>query len=255
MKKYLRNLDLIISIILIVYVICINIVSGMIIAFSPVIFIFAIFIGIYHFVKDKLEENKISRIGKKIGKVLITIGLICFCIIEIFIIAYPKKSMDNSDYILVLGAGLKDGDKVTLTLKDRLDATLKCINNYNNNGHIVVSGGQGSDERISEAQAMKNYLVEHGVSEERILMEDKSTNTSENFKFSKKIIEDHSGKSIENIDVKVVTTDFHSFRSSILADKNGYKNIDIYSSNTISYLIPVFYCREAFALVKTVLLD
>lgn len=255
MKKRLNSLGLIIGIVLIVYVIAINLISGMIIAFSPALFMLGIILVIYHFIKDKLEEYKLCRIGKKIAQVVIIIGLIGFSIIEILIIAYPKKSTDNADYILVLGAGLKNGDEVTLTLKDRLEAALQCINTYNNDGYIVVSGGQGSDEDISEAEAMKNYLVEKGISEDKVLMEDKSTNTSENFKLSKKIIEEHSKKSIKNLKVKVVTTDFHAFRSSIIADKNDYGDIEVYSSDTIGYLIPVFYTREGFAVVKTVVFD
>lgn len=102
---------------------------------------------------------------------------------------------------------------------------------------------------------MSKYLQENGVSKDRIIVEDESKNTFENFKYSKVKIEEHSKKPLEHIDVKIVTTDSHSFRSSIIAKKNGYENITSFSSSTVWYLIPITYTREAFAIVKTVLFD
>lgn len=251
-KKYW---DIIIGIIICIYVIAINLISSTLIAFSGAVFIIGIVLIIYHLVKEKLKYFKHYKSVIKVCKTLIIIGLIFFISIEMVIIVYPKKSHNNSDYLLVLGAGLIKGDKVSLTLKGRLDAAIECINEDGNESIIVVSGGKGNDEKISEAEAMKRYLIKNGVSSNKILMEDKSVNTSENFKFSKDIIERYSGKSIEEVSVKVVTTDFHSFRSSIIAKRNGYKEIEFYSSRSVMYLIPIFYVREAVAVVKTVIFD
>ncbi len=74
-------------------------------------------------------------------------------------------------------------------------------------------------------------------------------------KFSKEKIEEHSNKHLEDLSIKVVTTDFHALRSNLLAKKNGYENVNFYTNNTVSYLIPVFYSREALALVKSFLFD
>lgn len=119
----------------------------------------------------------------------------------------------------------------------------------------MVSGGKGEDEDMSEAEAMERYLLEKGVSKDRIIKENKSRNTYENFKFSKEKIEEHSNKELKDVSVKIVTTDFHAFRSSMLAKRNGYENIEVYSSNTVNYLVPVFYTREAVALVKSYIFD
>lgn len=252
MKKFI---DLISGITLIVYIIIINILSSRIVAFSGVVVAAGGILIIYHFLKDMINKNpNTKRIIKGI-KVLISIGLIIFIALEIAIVAYPKKSKDEANYILVLGAGLNNGNELSLTLKDRLDTTLKCIKEYNKDSYIAVSGGQGGDETVSEASAMKKYLVENGVEEKKIIMEDKSTNTFENFKFSKEKLEEHSNKKVKELKIKVITTDFHALRSRLLAKRNGYGEMVFYSSKTVSYLIPIFYVRESVALVKSVLLD
>ncbi|WP_090089283.1 YdcF family protein [Clostridium uliginosum] len=250
-----KNIDLILGILLLIYIVAINILSSTKIAFSMPIAMVGIIFIIYHFIKEKLKRirnyDKLSRIFK----LLMCIGLVCFIGIEGIIIAYPKYKKENSDYILVLGAGLTNGKTPSLILKDRLDAALKCINEYNNTGYIVVSGGQGGDEYISEGMAMSTYLINKGIPKERIIIEDQSSNTNENFRYSKEKIEGHSAKSIDEVNVKIVTTDFHAIRSSILAKKNGYKNFENYSSDTVWYLIPVVYTREAFALIKSIVFD
>ena len=78
------------------------------------------------------------------------------------------------------------------------------------------------DEDLPESDAMSKYLQDRGVNKERIIIEDESRDTNQNFKFSKEKIEEHSHKSLDEINVKIITTDFHAFRSSILAKRNGY---------------------------------
>lgn len=247
--------DLYFGIILIIYIAAINIVSSTKISFSYSMIAMGAILIIYHFTKEKLKNIKNFSRVTKIFKTLMCVVLVCFAILEILIITYPKYKTKNTDYILVLGAGLIDGKTPSLTLQGRLDATLKCINEYNNTGYIVLSGGKGNDEQLSEAAAMKIYLINRGVPKTRIIIEDESTSTNENFKYSKEIIEEHSGESIDKVNVKIVTTDFHAFRSSILAKKNGYINFDNYSSNTVWYLVPIMYSREAAAIIKSIVLD
>ena len=82
---------------------------------------------------------------------------------------------------------------------------------------FIPSGGQGKDETISEAEAMRNYLVENGINEEDIIIENKSTSTLQNLKFSKKIIDrvNSNGKVIFS------TTNYHVFRSGVIANNEG----------------------------------
>lgn len=236
---------------LILHVIAINIMSGVIVAFSLPIVILGILLILYHFIKNEIKKNKFLFKGLKI---FVCIGLVCFMGIEAVIISYPKHNEKKDDYILVLGAGLRDGTIPTAILRGRLDAALECLEE-NKTAYIVLSGGQGDDEDIPESYAMSTYLQEKGVDKNRIILEDKSRDTNQNFKYSKEKIEEHSHKSLDKINVKIVTTDFHAFRSSILAKKNGYVNFDNYSSPTVWYLIPVTYTREAFAVVKSIFFD
>lgn len=251
MKKFW---DIILGILLCLYIIAINIMSGVRVAFSLPIIILGIILVIYHFVKGIIREKELLFKGFKFIRIILCIGLICFIGMEAVIVSYPKHNEKKDDYILVLGAGLRDGTIPTEILRNRLDAAIECAEK-NDKAYIVVSGGQGEDEDLPESHAMSKYLQENGVSKDRIIVEDESKNTFENFKYSKVKIEEHSKKPLEDIDVKIVTTDSHSFRSSIIAKKNGYENITSFSSSTVWYLIPITYTREAFAIVKTVLFD
>lgn len=250
MKKFW---DVISGAVLIGYIIAINIMSGVRVAFSLPIIIGGIILIIYHFIKKRINESKVFIKGFKLIKMFLCIGLICFLAMQAVIISYPKHSEKKADYILVLGAGLNDTIPTEI-LRGRLDIAIACIEK-NDAKYIVVSGGQGEDEGLPEAHAMSKYLQDKGIDKEKIIIEDESRNTNQNFKFSKKKIEEHSHKSLKEINIKIVTTDFHAFRSSILAKRSGYVNFNNYSSDTVWYLIPITYTREAFAIVKSVIFD
>lgn len=246
--------DIILGVILILQTIIVNSISGVRVAFSFPIAVLGIILIVYHFVKIKIRENEVLFKGFKVIKVLLYISFICFIGIQAVIISYPKYSEKKSDYLLVLGAGLTDGETPNSILQGRLDTAIKCIKE-NNQAYIVLSGGQGVDENLPESHAMSKYLQERGIDKKKIIIEDKSRNTNQNFKYSREKIEEHSKESLDKVSVKIITTDFHAFRSSILAKKNGYTNFDNYSSHTLWYLIPITYTREAFAIVKSVLID
>ena len=248
MKKYLC---MIIGMILIIYSVTVNFISSNRLVFGDIIVALGIICIIYGLIKDRAEKLKFYKATKGI----VCFGLIILVIIEAMIITFPKKDMSYSDYIIVLGAGLHNGDQVSLTLKGRLDAAIACFNAQNNKGFIVVSGGQGSDEKVSEAEAMKDYLIKNGVSENNIISEDKSRTTSQNLDFSKQKIEESSGKSINMNKIKIVTTDFHAFRASMLAKRKAYKEFSIFTSKTINYMALEFYFREPLAIIKSVIFD
>lgn len=125
---------------------------------------------------------------KAIIKGLFAVWLVSFLVIEGLILyaAYVEETFE-SDYVVVLGAGLF-GDQLSPTLQYRLETCLSYLKNRPR-VKVVVSGGQGTDEAISEAEAMKRYLTVHGIEKHRVIMEDKSTSTYENLLFSKKILE------------------------------------------------------------------
>lgn len=193
---------------------------------------------------------KIARL-KKLLLPIAAVLLLVFAVSEALVIAGAvQKDRGRADYIVVLGAGLR-GDQLSLTLKQRLDAALTCQMGET----IVVTGGQGWNETIPEAVAMKRYLVEQGIEEGRILVEDESTNTNENLENAKQIIQSHSQKGIADIKVKIISSDYHCFRAKMIAKRHGYLNATAYGAGTNPLLIPSFYLREGLALIKSFLLD
>lgn len=248
MTKYI---DLVIGLILIAYYAYLEVrYNGM--AFDGFFLGVGIVLLVYHFLKNKVVLNKKL---KKFINILIATGLAIFLIVESLIVFFPKHNYeDDCDYMVVLGAAVK-GTTPSLTLRRRLDTAIDYLKKSKDDCYIVVSGGKGSGEKISEAEAMKRYLEENGISKDKIIMEDKSTSTYENFKYSKEKIEKHSNKDINKVGVKVVTTDFHSFRSFLIAKKNGYDDIIFCTDRSIKQFIPVYYAREFFAVIKSAIFD
>ena len=152
-----------------------------------------------------------------------------------------KKADYNKDVLIVLGCAVR-GDRVSLTLKYRLDAALEYLN-HSPDTHIIVTGGKGDDENISEAQAMKDYLVSHGIDSSRIIMEDRSTSTWENFKFTRRILDER----FPNASVAFVTTAFHAYRAGRVAIMNGIE-AEAYAAKDVWYAAPNNYMRESIAI-------
>lgn len=230
------------------------IISEMYIAACLPFIILGILFFIYYFFKKKVKQHKYYAKIYRCVKIFLAVLILCFIGIEFEIISYPKHNLKKDDYAIVLGAGLDNGRVPNLILRERLDAAIKS-EKENPIQYIVLSGGQGKDEYRPEAQAMSEYLQEKGIDKEKIIIEDKSKDTDENLKFSKEKIEEHSQKSITKVSVKIITTDYHAFRSSILAKKNGYVNFDNYSSSEVWYFIPSTYIREGFAVIKSIIFD
>ncbi|MFS0857455.1 YdcF family protein [Paenibacillus taichungensis] len=174
------------------------------------------------------------------------IAAVSFVIIEALVFTQLNANdPEEADYVIILGSGIK-GTELSLTLKQRLDASLDYIRSHPQTP-VIVSGGQGPGESIPEALAMKNYLVDQGISPTQVIMEDRSTSTQENMAFSKKII-DASG--LEHPEIMIVTSDYHMFRSKYLAAKNGYAAEYGISAPSPGYLKPINMIREYFASVR-----
>ncbi len=189
--------------------------------------------------------------GKKAVHVLVGLMLAIVTCFGSFLALYGER--DNATYteetVIVLGCGIR-GERVSVGLAKRLD---KAYEYYEKNPDvtIIVSGGQGPQEDIPEALAMKRYLVEKGVPEEKIIMEDKSTSTIENFKYSHEIIKE---KGLHEDSVVFVTNAYHVYRGSYYAEKEGL-TVNHLGTDIIWYTIPMNYLREMIAVLKMWLLD
>ena len=145
---------------------------------------------------------------------------------------------------------LKDGTPTPI-LQGRIDRALafdrEQAEKWDHHAKFVPSGGQGSDEVISEAESMKRYLMEQGIPEERILKEDKSVNTYQNMAFSKKVIQKDAGRLSEKT-IGFSTTNYHVFRGYTLAQRVGMKVRGL-SAKTKLYFFPNAFLREFIGLL------
>lgn len=219
------------------------------ISFSTFWLVIGLFLLIFGISITKYKNKlwiKIPRTLRKILIVFIILSTTIFISIEISIIYHGnKKEASVPSYIVVLGAGLNK-DKISTSLYYRLNSAIE-LSNQIKDVPIIVSGGQGENESLSEAKAMKLYLISKGVNEARIIMEDKSTNTYENFKFTKeKILEIFNDT---HPTITIITNNFHMYRSKIISENLGFKVYE-YSSPSYTTFNPNFYAREFFAVVK-----
>lgn len=157
----------------------------------------------------------------------------------------------DRDCVIILGCGIRKDGTLTPLLRGRVDSAMNFVKKQREltgkDAVYVPSGGQGSDEIISESEAMSRYLLEQGVPEDHIFKDDRSTNTYENMKFSKEIIENAVGD-IKDKKIAFATTNYHIFRGYILARKNGYEAQGI-SAKTKWYFFPNAFLREFIGLL------
>ena len=175
--------------------------------------------------------------------ILLCMGVMIFGIVEGFIISgFSMKGQPGADYVIVLGAQMK-ADGPSKALQYRLDEAIRYLNE-NPSSKVIVSGGQGSDEHISEAQGMYEYLVEKEIEKDRIIKEDKSVNTTQNLAFSAEYLDR------ERDSVAVVTNNFHVFRAVKIAEKAGYQNVCGIAAKGEPFLQINNMMREFFGVMK-----
>lgn len=154
-----------------------------------------------------------------------------------------KPEADGTyDYALVLGAKV-NGETPSLSLQYRLEAALQYAKQYPH-VNMILSGGQGADEFISEAEAMKRYLMAHGIPEDRLIEEKYSSSTFENISFSKKLLPN----SVNGI--TIITSDYHLARARKIASHLGLQT-DTVAAETPTIVRLKLTSRERLALLKT----
>ena len=174
---------------------------------------------------------------------IIAVGLGIFLLIEGTLIYHANQKADpGMDYIIILGAQVK-GARVSNTLKKRLDTAVAYLQE-NPETVAIVSGGQGAGEDISEAEAMKRYLLQYGIEDKRIIKEDKSTNTNDNIRFSKELMR------AADAPVAIVTNGFHVFRAVGIAKKQGLSSAQGLSAPSDKILFINYYIREVLGVMK-----
>lgn len=184
---------------------------------------------------------------------LMAAGILSFAILLGLVLTGSYDHISgNPQVMIILGCQVRQNGPSVL-LRDRLDEALGYLEEHPDMT-VVVSGGQGPDEPTTEAQAMADYLVEHGVEEENILLEGESHNTTQNFQYSKALLAQ------ENIDdsdgVLVVSNGFHLTRARMLAQRAGFDNVSTLAAPESHMPSRLYmYIREPLALVKSFVFD
>ena len=205
-----------------------------------------------------------ARPGRKPSKRRKTIaaGIAAFTVLAILLLDLPiirdarTDAEPGADYLIVFGAGLF-GDQPSRSLRDRLDAAVQYLESSPHT-NVIVSGGKGPDELITEAEAMRTYLLQAGVHENRIFMEERSTSTKENIQFSKALIQSQpndTGKKLDELSIVVISSEYHLHRIRYLAKKAGLSVRCIAAPTSLWFLKLNYFIREIPAMVKAVLFD
>jgi uncharacterized SAM-binding protein YcdF (DUF218 family) len=195
-----------------------------------------------------------TRFGRRFlnKRILLILGILAaVCLVYMGILQYKiiqysqMKAPNHADYLIVLGANVK-GTVPSSVLQSRID-TAAIYLKENPKTIVIASGGKGSGEDISEAEAIKRELIQKGIKSTRILLENQSTNTYENIKFSKKLLPGNAKTGV------VVTNRFHLYRALMIAKD---QNLHIYGipAKTPLLAIPRSYLREYLAITKYYLL-
>lgn len=177
-------------------------------------------------------------------KVILVLGVAFILLLEGLIIfgGSWSKPEQPADCIIVLGA-LVEGETPSPTLRYRLETAYQYLVAFPE-VKAVVSGGQGNREDISEAEAMKRYLVSKGIAPERLVLEDASTDTYENLRNSFALLGND-----KKLKICVVTSDFHMFRAKLLAWKLD-RRVDGWGADTPPLLVPNYHFREMIGIMK-----
>ncbi len=203
-------------------------------------------LGAVIFLYGVLLEKFVPKIPKWLRAVFwCSVGTVTVFVTVLLGLGVTDTVTGSEDAVVVLGSGIR-GELLTVGLKNRLDCAVEM---YEDNPDIVivVSGGQGPQEDITEALAMERYLLSRKIPQENIIKEEQATSTYENFVYSKQILDKKFG---ENYKTAYVTNDYHIYRAGALAKIAGFGNLTHSHSTTVWYTVIPSCMRECMAVVK-----
>ena len=198
-------------------------------------------IGFYTFVPKLFKKSKAVI---RLFTILLVLFLIVFGVTEGVIISASFGAPETDcGYLLVLGAKVNSHGP-SLALRNRIDAAYEYLTAHPG-CTAILSGGQGPDEPMTEAQCMYHELVAMGIDPARLWMEDRSTTTWENMKFSRAMLEEKTGTAPEQI--ALLSNEFHLFRAQLFARRFGFDPVGVPASTSLPVLKINYFIREAMA--------
>lgn len=204
---------------------------------------------IHHFFKNLFGHFALTRfVYYAVNGCFIALALLGITMTALMVYGMNQQPATNSTAV-VLGAQVLPSGNPSTMLTGRIDAAEKYLKE-NPRAKAVLSGGKGSNEPVSEAQCMYERLTERGVSPERLYIEDRSTDTTENLRFSDEIIK---REKLSN-NLAIITDGFHQARARIVFSQLGLKGkIGAYNADTSAKYAATYYVREWFAIPNQVL--
>lgn len=213
-------------------------IAGVICAY----FLIAILRG-YHFTAGKVLNLVFTGI--------LCVGILIFGITEIIILDASRGDLEDScEYIVVLGAKV-NGTAPSVSLQDRIYAARDYLNTHPET-IAILSGGQGVDEGISEAECMYRELTALGIPENRLWLEDKATSTWENLNFSLNIIEENTG--FRPTKLGILSSEYHLYRASLFAKDCGVEAVGIPAATSWPTIRLNYFLREVAGVWHYILL-
>ena len=199
-------------------------------------------------IRDIFSKHKFTKFIYRAVNVCFIVFSIYGAIVTSLMIYCACKSPAENATAVVLGAQVKPWGP-SAVLSGRISGAKRYLEN-NPESVAVLSGGQGEDEHISEAQCMYETLTDKGIESDRLYPEDNSTNTTENIKYSMQVIEENN----LNSEIAIATDSYHQLRAQIIARQQGVEgDVGAINSDTSFVYIPTFAVREWFALPYQVL--
>lgn len=211
--------------------------------FAMCFFLFLVAVTLFwHKLRD-FRRTKTGRIVFAAVCVLLGICTAYAVLLSSLMLSAALNAPDDAKTMIVLGCQVKKSGDVSLMLGNRLDAAYDYLTAHPD-CKCVLSGGQGGAEPVSEAEAMRDYLVNLGIDEARLFTEDKSSSTDENIRFSLDVIRENG---IDESDIAIVTDGFHQYRASLFARRYGLEASAV-CADTPLWLLPTYWVREWFGI-------
>lgn len=239
------------SLIFFIYFLILQIINPAIISFSSYWLIVAV---LFFYAALKLKKKSPFKKWQKIFAVIFLCGTAILCSVTLPMILNPKinNSTIDTEYILILGGGIKQDGTITQMPRERLITAAEYLKSHPKT-KAVVTGGTLPFTNHSEAPELARELEKLGIKNERILIEDKALDTIQNFKYSAELIAKNKGCSLTEVlemPLTIVTSSFHLRRAEILAERLGFKKTFGLSAHVPAIFVLNVYAREICAYAK-----
>lgn len=203
---------------------------------------YGIFMPIIHKIIKKIYATKAGKAVSIIVIIMVAAVVLLAGVETAFMIKAATTKPSENATVVVLGCRAY-GSRPSIMLASRLDAAYEYLTEHPD-AICIVSGGQGPDESMPEAECMYLYLTEKGIAPERIYQENRSTSTRENLLFSQEIIEEEG----LNPEIAIVTNEYHEYRAGMVADALEMEYSAV-PARTPLWLFPTYYIRELYGII------